>query len=80
LRTQTPEQSENSFPGKNTRKKQEEEEEESNEIVQRGGGGVQPADQYRSQIVVLWKPGDIESADDSHEREDRRLDRNPSMT
>jgi len=41
---------------------------------------VQPADQYRSQIVVLWKPGEIESADDSHEREDRRLDRNPSMT
>jgi hypothetical protein len=74
---QTPEQSENSFPGKNTRKKQEEE--ESNEIAQRGGG-VQPADQCRSQIVVLWKPGEIESADDSHEREDRRLDRNPSMT
>jgi hypothetical protein len=48
LRTQTPEQSKNSFPGKNTRK----EEEEPNEIAQRGGG-VQPADQHRSQIVVL---------------------------
>jgi len=41
---------------------------------------IAAADQYRSQIVVLWKPGEIESADDSHEREDRRLDRNPSMT
>jgi hypothetical protein len=78
LRTQTPEQSKNSFPGKNTRKKQEEEE-EPNETAQRGGE-VQPADQHRSQIVVLWKPREIESADDSHEREDRRLDRNPSMT
>jgi len=78
LRTQTPEQSKNSFPGKNTRK-EEEEEEEPNETAQRGGG-VQPADQHRSQIVVLWKPREIESADDSHEREDRRLDRNPSTT
>jgi hypothetical protein len=67
-----------SFPGKNTRKTQEEEE-EPNETAQRGGE-VQPADQHRSQIVVLWKPQEIESADDSHEREDRRIDRSPSMT
>jgi hypothetical protein len=57
---------------------QEKIQEEPNETAQRGG--VQPADQHRSQIVVLWKPREIESADDSHEREDRRLDRNPSTT
>lgn len=62
-----------------SQEKTQEEEEESNETAQRGGE-VQPADQHRSQIVVLWKPREIESADDSHEREDRRLDRNPSMT